>query len=242
MKIIVITQARMGSSRLPGKVMKEILGKPVIIHDLDRMKEIPSVDKVVVTTTAKERDDIIEATVRDYNGNIGLFRGSEEDVLDRYYKAALEFDAEAVVRITSDCPLMDPNVSEKVIQIFLKNKCDYCSNNLSKTYPHGLDTEIFTFSALEKSWKEATDAYEREHVTPYMRNNPKKFKILNVANDADLSHYRWTLDTIEDFEFIDEVYKRLYREGEIFYMHDILNLLNKDPKLLKMCTYARKDK
>ena len=240
MKIVAIVQARMGSTRLPGKVLKEIFRKPVLIHDLDRIKEIKLVNKIVVATTINKRDEIIICAVKDYDGNIGLFKGSEEDVLDRYYQAAIVFDADVIVRITSDCPLIDPIVSEKVIQTFLENKCDYCSNNLERTYPLGLDTEIFTFSALERAWKEATHNFEREHVTPYIRNNPEKFELLNVSNEVDLSHYRWTLDTSDDFAFINEIYKRLYHEGKIFYTSDVLSLLNDDSTLLKMCTAHEK--
>ncbi len=240
MKIVGIVQARMGSTRLPGKVMRTVLGEPILLHTLDRIKKIKSLDKIVIAITTKKQDDIIVGTVGEYDGTIGLFRGSEEDVLDRYYRAATEFGAEAIVRITSDCPLIDPIVSEKVIKTFLGNKCDYCSNNLKRTYPLGLDTEVLTFSALKKTWEEASKDFEREHVTPYIRNNPNKFKHLNVSNDADLSHYRWTLDTPDDLAFINEIYKRLYRDEETFYTSDVLNLLKNDFNLLKMCTTQEK--
>ena len=232
MKVVAITQARMGSTRLPGKVMKNILGKPVLLHFLDRIKEIKLIDKIVVATTTKKQDDIIVETVKEYNSDVGLFRGSEEDVLDRYYKAANKFGAEVIVRITSDCPLIDPVISDSVIKTFLENDCDYCSNNLMRTFPLGLDTEVFNFSSLEKAWKEATQNVEREHVTPYIRNNPNKFKLLNVSNDIDLSHHRWTLDTPEDFEFINEIYRKLNQKS--FHMRDVLEILNEEPYLTKI--------
>ncbi|PKP61382.1 MAG: acylneuraminate cytidylyltransferase [Candidatus Altiarchaeales archaeon HGW-Altiarchaeales-1] len=233
-KIVAIIQARMGSTRLHGKVMKKILGKEVILHDIDRIKQIKNLDKIVIATTTKKDDDIIVETIKNYNSGIGIFRGSEDDVLDRYYKAAKEFNATVIVRITSDCPLIDPLVSDKVIETFLNNKCDYCSNCLKRTYPQGLDTEVFSFEALEKAWKEAKEDYQREHVTPYIYEHPEKFKLLNVLNDKDLSHLRWTLDTIEDFNFIDEIYKRLYKENKSFYIEDILKVLEKEPKMLEI--------
>lgn len=233
-KIVAIIQARMGSTRLPGKVMKNILGKEVILHDIDRIKQIKNLDKIVIATTTKKDDDIIVETIKNYNSGIGIFRGSEDDVLDRYYKATKEFNSEVVVRITSDCPLIDPIVSDKIIETFLNNNCDYCSNGLKRSYPRGLDTEVFSFEALEKTWKEAERYYQREHVTPYIYEHPEKFKLLNVSNDKDLSHLRWTLDTIEDFNFINEIYKKLYNGKNIFYMEDILKVLEKEPKLIEI--------
>ena len=228
----VITQARVGSTRLPGKIMKKILGKTVLIHDLERIKEMKTINKIVVATTDLEKDDIIVKTVKRYNKNIGIYRGSESDVLDRYCKAAKEFNADVIVRITSDCPLVDPRISDLVVEAFLKNESDYCCNNIPRTYPHGLDTEAFSFEALERAWREARKPYEREHVTPYIIENPDKFKIINVKKNVDLSHLRWTLDYSEDFEFITEIYKRLYPKKRIFYMENILDVLNKEPWLI----------
>ena len=232
MNVAVITQARLGSTRLPGKIMKKILGKKVLIHDLDRIKEMKTINKIVVATTDQEKDDVVVKTVIGYNRNIAIYRGSESDVLDRYYKAAEEFNADVIVRITSDCPLIDPKISDLVVEAFLKNECDYCCNNMPRTYPHGLDTEVFSFEALERAWKEAKMPYEREHVTPYIRENPDKFKMINVRNNVDLSHLRWTLDYPEDFEFITEVYKRLYPKKRIFYMENILKILEGEPNLI----------
>jgi len=234
MNIVVITQARVGSTRFPGKIMKEILGKKVLIHDLDRIKEMKTINKIVVATTDLEKDDSIINTVKKYNKDIGIYRGSEDDVLDRYYKAAKEFNANVIVRITSDCPLIDPNISDLVVETFLENKCDYCCNNMPRTYPHGLDTEVFSFEALERAWREARKSYEREHVTPYIRESPDKFKIINVRNNVDLSNLRWTLDYPEDFEFITEIYKRLSPKKKIFYRQDILDVLNKEPWLIEI--------
>ena len=234
MNIAVITQARVGSTRLPRKIMKKILGKTVLMHDLDRIKEMRSINKIIVATTDLEEDNIIAKTVREYDESVGIFRGSKDDVLDRYYKASKAFNADVIVRITSDCPLIDPKISDLVVKTFLKNDCDYCCNTLPRTFPHGLDTEVFSFEALERAWKEAHTPYEREHVTPYIRENPHKFKRVNVENEMDFSYLRWTLDYPEDFEFITEIYKRLYPKKRIFYMEDVLNVLNNEPWLIKI--------
>lgn len=232
MKVVAIIQARMGSTRLPGKVMKEILGKPVILWDLDRISLSKLIDEIVVAIPYEKENDVIADTIKEYNDKIIITRGSEDDVLDRYYQAAVKTNADVVVRITSDCPLIDPVVIDQVIGQFLDNDCDYCSNSLTRTYPRGLDTEVFSFKVLEEAWNEATKDYEREHVTPYIIENPDKFKLLNVANDIDLSHLRWTLDTKEDFELINAVYKSIFPKKQLFLMDDILELMNKEPELI----------
>ena len=232
MKVVAIIQARMGSTRLPGKVMKEILGKPVILWDLDRISLSKLIDEIVVAVPYGKENDVIVDTIKEYNDKIVTTRGSEEDVLDRYYQAAVQTNADVVIRITSDCPLIDPVVIDHVIEQFLDNDCDYCSNSLTRTYPRGLDTEVFSFKALEEAYHEATKDYEREHVTPYIIENPDKFKLLNVANDIDLSHLRWTLDTKEDFEFISAVYERIFPKKQLFLMDDVLELMDKEPELI----------
>ncbi len=232
MKIVTIIQARMGSTRLPGKVMKTILEKPVILWDIDRILRSRLIDEIVVAVPFNRANDIIVDTVRHYNDRIIITRGKEDDVLDRYYRAAKETGADVVVRITSDCPLIDPVVTDKVIEKFLNSGCDYCSNTIERTYPRGLDSEVFSFEALEKAWTEAKMDYEREHVTPYILENPDKFKLINVSNDIDLSQHRWTLDTKEDFKFIDTVYRRIYPQKQDFLMSDILGLLKRNPELI----------
>lgn len=232
MKVVAIIQARMGSTRLPGKVIKEILGKPVILWDLDRVSFSKLIDEIVVAIPYGKENDIIVDTIKEYNDKIVTTRGSENDVLDRYYQAAVQTNADVVVRITSDCPLIDPAVVDNVIEQFLNDDCEYCSNSLTRTYPRGLDTEVFSFKALEKAWNEATKDYEREHVTPYIIDNPDKFKLLNVANDIDLSHLRWTMDTKKDYMFIEAIYKKITSTKKIFYMGDILELLNHEPELI----------
>ncbi len=232
--VVVIVQARTGSTRLPGKVMKKILGKPVLIHDLERIKLMKTIDKIVVATTDLVEDTLIPKTIAKYALHVGIYGGSALDVLDRYYKAATEFKADVIVRITSDCPLIDPKTSDLVVETFFGNDCDYCSNTLPRTFPHGLDTEVFSFEALEKAWKEADTPYEREHVTPYIRERPRMFKIANVKNDVKLDYLRWTLDYPEDFEFIKAIYERLYPVKKEFSMKDILEVLDKEPWLTEM--------
>lgn len=223
----------MGSTRLPGKVMKSILGKTILIHGLERIKKMKTINGIVVATTTLDEDDIIVDTVKNYDTTIGIYRGSSEDVLDRYYKAARKFKVDMIIRITSDCPLIDPEISDIVVKTFLNNKYDYCCNNMPRTYPLGLDTEIFSIEALEKAWKEAP-SFEKEHVTEYIINNPDKFKSINIRNGKDLSNLRWTIDYIEDFIFIKEIYERLYSKDKIFYMDDVLELLKKEPYLTEI--------
>ena len=242
MKIVAIIQARMGSTRLPGKVMKEILGKPVILWDLDRISLSKLIDEIVVAIPYGKENDVIIDTIKEYNDKIVIARGSEDDVLDRYYQAAVKANADVVVRITSDCPLIDPVVTDQVIKQFLDGDCDYCSNSTIRTYPRGLDTEVFSFKVLEAAWNEATKDYEREHVTPYIIENPDKFKLLNVVNDINLSHLRWTLDTKEDFEFITAVYKIIFPKKQLFLMDDVLELMDKEPELIDINRHIEQKK
>jgi len=165
---------------------------------------------------------------------IEIFKGSENDVLDRFYQTAKKHCADIVVRVTSDCPLVDPKVVDETIEYFLNGECDYVSNNLEKSFPLGLDTEVFTFSALERAWEEASDGFEREHVTTYIKNNPHIFKTKNFKNDVDRSMYRWTVDYESDVEFVKAIYDRLYKPGEVFYMEDVLTLLKENAYLKKL--------
>jgi len=230
--IVAIVQARTTSERLPGKVLMNILGKPVLWHVIKRLKWSKLIEKIVVATTSNETDIPIIRLCQKIG--VDVFAGSKEDVLDRYYKAAKHYRAKVVVRITADCPLIDPKVVDRVIKYYLENKgkFDYVSNNHPATFPDGLDTEVFSFEALEKAWKNAKKQYEREHVTPYIWDQPEKFRIGNVENDEDLSiEERWTLDYEEDFEFIKAVFENLYKKGEIFCMEAVLQLLKEKPEL-----------
>jgi glutamate-1-semialdehyde aminotransferase/spore coat polysaccharide biosynthesis protein SpsF (cytidylyltransferase family)/predicted dehydrogenase len=229
--VVAIIQARMGSSRLPGKSLAEIENRPMLWHVIQRVKRATLVDRVVVATSTAAADDAIEAMCQE-NG-VHCYRGSENDVLDRFYVAARGEKASQIVRITADCPLIDPDVIDRVVRRFQRGDLDYASNAMVRSYPDGLDTEIFSFSALEMAWHEASKTSEREHVTPYMRSN--KFRTANVENDSRsfYQHYRWTVDETADLEFIRAVYKA-FRDRESFGMNDVLELIEKTPGLEKM--------
>jgi spore coat polysaccharide biosynthesis protein SpsF len=229
--IVAIIQARMGSERLPGKVLMDIAGRPMLWHVINRIKHSRYIDKVIIATTINKDDKQIEDFCKTYN--IDFYRGSEDDVLDRYYQTATLWNADIIVRITSDCPLIDSGVVDKVICSYLKNKNNFngSSNVIKRTYPRGLDTEVISFSALERVWNDAKKDYQREHVTIYIYEHAGKFKLYSVENDKDLSHYRWTVDEKKDLKFVREIYKLLYREENIFSMNDILGLLKIKPHL-----------
>jgi len=231
MRNVVIIQARMGSTRLPGKVMKTLLGKSVLEHVLQRASSIPGVDEVVLATTVKSEDDVIVEEARRLN--IPFYRGSEEDVLSRYYEAAVHRKADVIMRLTSDCPMLDPEVSGKVLQTFHDNgEVDYVSNTINRRYPRGLDTEVFSFESLEKAHRETADPYYREHVTAYFYNNPERFRCGEIQSEEDYSHYRWTLDTSEDWDLIQSIYQELYQEGTLFSWTKGIELMKSRPELL----------
>lgn len=231
MNVVCVIQARIGSTRLPGKVLKKICGKTVLEHDIDRLKRVKNINRIVIATTTLEKDN----SVAEEANRLGImhYKGSEEDVLSRYYHAAKANNADVVVRVTSDCPLIDSEVTEKIIQHYLNNseKYDYVSNTIDRTYPRGLDTEVFNFETLEKAFNEAVEKLEREHVTPYIWGNPNIFKLGQYKNNIDYSELRWTLDTIEDFELISRIYTILFRKKDYFDMKDILDLYSKYPEL-----------
>jgi glutamate-1-semialdehyde 2,1-aminomutase/spore coat polysaccharide biosynthesis protein SpsF len=229
--LVAIIQARMGSSRLPGKSLAEIEKRPMLWHVIQRVKRASLVDRVVVATSTAPADDAIEKMCRE--NDVPCYRGSEHDVLDRFYHAARAEKASQVVRITADCPLIDPEVIDRVVRRFQRGDLDYASNAMVRSYPDGLDTEIFSFSALERAWHEASKTSEREHVTPYLRS--EKFRTANVENGSTslYQHYRWTVDEAADLEFIRAVYKA-FRGRESFGMKDVFELIEKTPGLEKM--------
>lgn len=229
MKTVAIIQARMGSTRLPGKVMKKLKDKTVLGHVINRIKETSGVDQVVVATTILERDDIIVEEACSWGAT--TYRGDEEDVLARYYHAAKHENADIVIRITSDCPLIDVNVTSEMIDFYKDNQYDYVSNTLTRTYPRGLDVEIFGFEVLERAFIEAVEQEEREHVTPYVYKNPSIFHTFQLTQSTDLSGYRLTLDTVEDWILIEEIYNYLYSPDSLFGLNDIMTLMHERPEL-----------
>jgi spore coat polysaccharide biosynthesis protein SpsF len=236
MRIVAIVQARIGSTRLPGKALKDIHGKSMLARVVRRASRSALIDKLVVATTEKEADDAIVSEC-DLLG-IPCFRGSEDDVLDRYYGAARAFSAESIVRITSDCPLIDPEIIDRVIQAFLDFGPDYASNTIRSTYPRGLDAEVFTFNALETSWREASQDFQHVHVTPYIYQHPEKFKIHSVTGDEDWSRYRWTVDTRDDLALARTIYERIDRDDH-FSWRDVLELFKREPELADINRHIR---
>lgn len=228
MKIVAIIQARMASTRLPGKVMVDLGGKALLEQVVNRARQAQRVNQVVVATTDQPADDAVAHFCA--GAGIPFFRGSENDVLDRFYQTARHFGADVVVRLTADCPLLDPKVIDLVIDAFVKVNGDYTSNTLQPTYPDGLDTEVFRFSALEKAWNEATLKSEREHVTPYLYKHPELFKLANVANDVDYSTLRWTVDEPADLLLARRIYA-LLGENQGSGMTEILALFANHPEL-----------
>lgn len=231
MNIVCIIQARVGSTRLPGKVLKKVCEKTILEHDIDRLKRVANINEIVIATTTEEQD--IEIVNEAKRLGVSYFMGSESDVLSRYYYAAKEHNADAIVRVTSDCPLLDPEVTEKTIQYYLDNadKYDYVSNTLERTFPRGLDTEIFNFATLEQAFNEAYLDRDREHVTAYIYTNTDKFNLGCYKSDEDHSEKRWTLDTEEDFMLIKTIYDELYDENKLFGMNEILQLLSIKPEI-----------
>lgn len=237
MKTIAIIQARMNSTRLPEKILKPLCGKSILGHVITRVRACPELDDVVIATTTAPVDQAVVEEARRYGAQI--FRGSEEDVLSRYFFAAQENSADVIARVTSDCPLYDPQLLTRMLAKFSADNspvvtCDYLSNVTSRSFPRGLDTEIFSFAALERAHREATAPHQREHVTPYIHQNTDRFRLQDFANDRNLSRHRWTLDTPEDWLLISAVYQALYREDEIFSTAEILDFLEKHPEIFQL--------
>lgn len=233
--IAAIIQARIGSTRLPGKTLKKILGKPMLWHLINRLKHSKHIDKVIIATTKRKQDEQIVRFAKEQG--LEYYRGSERDVLDRFYQTAKKFNIETIVRVTPDCPLIDPEVVDMVIGKYFKNKekVDYVSNTWPRvTFPDGMDTEVFSFKILKKTWQETKWSSDREHVTSYIRRNPNLFKFKNVTNNKDLSSYRLTVDTREDFFLVKKIMEGLYSQKKIFKMAEIIDFLNHNPRLFKI--------
>lgn len=234
MNIVTIIQARTGSTRLPGKILMEAAGKPLLLHMLERVDRSTLKGTIVVATSNDPEDDIIEELCKASGYN--LFRGSTNDLLDRHYRASITYSADIVLKIPSDCPLIDPQIIDRVITYFLTNrsKLDYVSNLHPQSYPDGNDVEVFSFNALYKAHTAAGKDYEREHTTPFIWNHPEKFRTGNVLWETmlDLSKtHRFVLDYYEDYIFIKSVYEQLYHINPAFNLYDIVNLLKLRPEI-----------
>ena len=232
MKSVCIIQARMGSSRLPGKILMDISGKPMLQHIVERVKRCGNVDEVIVATSKNNEDKKVMELCRRFNYK--CFAGSEDDVLDRYYQAALKFGAGIIVSITGDCPLVDPIQIDKIIDIQKKTKADYV-NNLELGLPLGIGAEAFTFAALKKSWEKGKLPHHREHVDDYILENPQEFKTERFYPEEWMKKpYRLTVDTNEDLTLIRTIYGKLYRNGSIVELEEVYSLLEKEPELIRI--------
>lgn len=240
-KIVAIIQARMGSTRLPNKVLMKINGHSMLEEVIRRTKAIKGINGIIVATTENPKDLKIVSLCKKLK--VQAFRGSEDDVLDRFYQCAKAEKADVVIRITSDCPLLDPEIVVQGLKKILSQKVDYLSNALKRTYPRGLDFEIFTFQALEKAWREGKESTDREHVTPYIYSHPEIFKIGHLVNPTNYSDYRLTVDTQIDLELVRRIFKALGGNGKVFGLKDIVRFLEKNPELGKINSeVVQKDK
>lgn len=228
MKVLAIVQARCSSSRLPGKVLKKLAGKPMIIHELERLGHSRLIDRIVLATSTEASDDPLEEVAA--KSGVEIFRGSLDDVLDRYYQCAKKYQPEHVVRITGDCPIIDWRIVDHVIAKHMEKQNDYTAT--SEDFPDGLDTEVIRFSALEYTWKMAKMMSEREHVTLYLRNHSEMFQMEIIPCEKKLNNMRWTVDEPQDFTFIEKVFSGIYEKKHDFSMEDVLNFLEENEEVL----------
>ena len=237
--ILAILQARVSSTRLPGKVLKNIINKPMLLRQIERIRRTKLIDKLIVATSLDLTDNPIERLCKE--NDIAYYRGSLDDVLDRFYQAAKLFNADHIVRLTGDCPLADPLLIDEVISYHLQGGYDYSSNTLEPTFPDGLDIEVFKFGCLKAVWLEARLPSQREHVTPFIYQQPDRFKIGSFKNIADLSGFRLTVDEPADFELISIIYNSLYSKNPKFTTNDILAFLDSRPDLKTMNTHHERN-
>jgi spore coat polysaccharide biosynthesis protein SpsF len=235
LKITAIVQARMGSNRLPGKVLMDLCGQSVLWRVVQRLSGATLLRQIVVATSVAPADNAIAAECARLA--VPCFRGSEDDVLDRYHQTAQAWPADAMVRITADCPLIDPEVVDQTIEVFLKEGADYGSNSIRETYPLGISAEVFTAGALEQAWREARKPYEREHVTPFFYENPKLFRISSISAPGDYSHYRLTLDTADDLRLLRAVYASFDNHGRMSW-REVVGLLERRPELAALNSHV----
>lgn len=232
--MLVAIQARMSSTRLPGKVLADLCGRPLLWHIVCRARACRSVDQVVIATSDNPADEPIRAFAR--TEAVPCFAGSDQDVLDRLTRTARRFDADALVRITGDCPLVDPETVGRVVAAYQVHEgtVDYVTNFVPPTFPDGLDTDLYPRATLEQLWREVTDPFWREWFPGYLQEHPEQFRILNVRADVNLSALRWTVDYEEDLAFVREVYRHLQRDDRVFGMVEVLDLLDRVPEIAQI--------
>lgn len=234
-RVVAIVQARMASSRLPGKVLADVVGQPMLIRVVERTRRATTVDKLIVATTTEPGDEAVSQLCleRDY----ACFRGDSMDVLDRFVQAARLHQAEAVVRVTGDCPLIDPEVIDQTVSAFLEADppVDFAANRLprERSFPIGLDTEVCWTAVLERAWREADRPYQREHVMPYLYESPERFRTLLIHSPQDYGHMRWTVDTAQDLEVVRRIYEHFHGDDR-FGWRQVLELLERKPELARL--------
>jgi spore coat polysaccharide biosynthesis protein SpsF len=238
-KVVAIIQARLGSSRFPAKTLMRIYDKPMLEHIIERVRAARRLDGIVVATTVSADDDPIVALAERLQ--VGIFRGSENNVLERYHGAAVYCGADVIVRVTADDPFKDPDIIQQAIELQQGGSYDYCSNTLQHSYPEGLDIEVFTFAALHTAFTEARLDSEKEHVTPFIWKRPERFSLHNFSCEPDLSHLRWTVDYEKDLIFTREVFRRLYPSKKIFLLRDVLELIEQEPALCQINSGIRRN-
>ncbi len=231
-RVIAIIQGRMGSSRLPGKILKDLGGKPMLAHVVERVCRAQTVHEVVVATTNDASDNEVAQFCR--QEGIECYRGSLFDVLDRFYQAAKACRADVFVRITADCPLIDPGVIDQTVRAFFESGADFAANRLpppwKRTFPIGLDTEVCSFAALERAWREATQPHDREHVMPYLYEEEGRFKVKVVDAAQDQGHLRWTVDTAEDLAAMRALFTLLGNDPPLSWL-DVLAVWQQHPEI-----------
>lgn len=237
--ILGILQARVSSTRLPGKVLLPLVGAPMLVRQIERLQRSTMIDQLLLATSTGPEDDPLEELAK----QIGLpvFRGALDDVLDRFYQAAASCNPGHVVRLTGDCPLTDPEIVDNVVRYHLEGEYDYTSNIHPPTFPDGLDVEVVRFEILQAAWKEAATAVEREHVTWFIYQQPERFRLGNLRNPVDHSGLRWTVDEAEDYEFVTRVYEALYPGNPAFNYNDVLALLEEKPALQRLNSHHERN-
>lgn len=238
-RVLAILQARMSSSRLPGKVLLPLLGEPMLARQIERLRRAQRIDKLIVATSAAPSDDpIAEQCVR---LGVACFRGALDDVLDRFEQAARPHDPQHVVRLTADCPLADPELIDQLIAKHLASGADYTTNANPPSYPDGLDAEVIRYAVLHIAWREARRQSEREHVTLFVASQSERFAIETLRSEVDLSALRWTVDEADDLELVEHIYAALYPANPAFTMQDVLHLLEARPELRTFNTTHRRN-
>ena len=238
MRVVAIIQARTGSTRLPNKIFLKLANASLLSHVVDRLRPSKEIDQIVIATTTSLKDNSIEEWC--LNNSLDYFRGSENNVLDRYYQTAKKFNADIIIRVTADDPFKDYRLIDQAVKIIKDKNYDFVCNNNPVSFPEGLDVEVLSIDALTKSFFNSTSNFEKEHVTQYIHRNINSFKTFNIKNIKNLSFHRWTIDTEDDYLFAIEIYNNLYDINNIFLSEDIYKLLDKNSQLLKINNEVKK--